>query len=168
MPLARGIALTEATPKESRPQEGPMRIEDVPLHYAGQPARGRMAADGTNWCRCCDLSISTNVRAAFCAQHTRERNTQIARMRAANRPLVAYVPVETIDEILRIKTRLMTAIGEASAEFNAMTPPPRGTWIDSLMLVSKELARAAASLNAYVDATETGRPPEPPAVLTLR
>lgn len=167
MPLAPGVPLTDATPTESRPRDGRMRMVDVPVAFVGTKAKGRKAVDGSHWCRCCDTTISTNSNAAFCAQHQTERNSQIQRLREAHQVSQVPVPVETIDSLLRIKAQLMEAIGEASAEFNRMDPPPHGSWVDKLMRASKELALSADRLREFVKAAEEQRPLQPTPVVNF-
>lgn len=139
MALAPGITLSERTPTESRPREGYIRLEDVPLLFAGRPVRGRPAPDNSQWCLCCDTTISTRANAAFCDHHRTARNTQIA---AGNRVPIAPIPIEAVEEIVRRTDAVMTALGRASASFNAMPNPPRGGWVDELMLATKNLAGA--------------------------
>jgi hypothetical protein len=142
-PLVQGLTLKPTTPPDSRPQEQPIPIEDVPLLFPRGGATGRLAPDGTNWCRCCDMTISTHAKAAFCDVHRRERNTAQQRAgRAQDRPAVAGVQVETIDVIVSRTDLLQAALGRATQEFNRMPKPPVGSWIDDLMLVAKDLTHA--------------------------
>lgn len=143
MPLPEGIRLTKSTPAESRPREPVVTMEDVPLRFpTGNPV-GRRGLDNTNWCLCCDLTISPGPRAAFCAEHRRERNTLQQRAgRGQDRPPVVGVPAEIVDTIVGKTDRLLETLGRATAEFNRMAEPPVGSWIDDLMLVAKDLSLA--------------------------
>lgn len=148
MALAPGITLTQDTPPVARPTERPIRMEDVPLVFAGQPVRGRRAPDNSQWCLCCDTTISTRANAAFCDRHRTERNTQIA---AGARVSVAAIPTDAVEEIVRRTDAVMTALGRATVRFNAMPNPPRGGWVDDLMLATKNLAGAVdGTLRPYV------------------
>jgi hypothetical protein len=118
-------------------------MEDVPLLFPDGNVRGRRAPDGTNWCRCCDTTISDHARAAFCLQHRTERNTQKQQARRAqDRPPVVGVRAEIVDTIVGRTDRLLSALGRATAEFNRLSNPPVGSWIDDLMLVAKDLSLA--------------------------
>lgn len=143
MPLPEGIRLTARTPAASRPQQPVLAMDDVPLRFPNGNPVGRRAQDNTNWCLCCDVTISPGPRAAFCADHRRERNTAHQRVgRGQDRPPVVGIPVEILDVIVSRTDRLHTALGRASAEFNRMAKPPVGSWIDDLMLVAKDLSHA--------------------------
>lgn len=145
-----------------------MRMEDVPVFFAGIKAKGRKAPDGSHWCRCCNTTISLNSRAAFCNQHQVERNSQIKRFSEAHTVNAALVPVEAIDEVLARKRKLDEALGAASAAFRAMDPPPHGSWVDRLMLASKDLTHSVERLQDFVRVAETRQPLEPPVVLDIR
>ncbi|TKJ33258.1 hypothetical protein [Blastococcus sp. CCUG 61487] len=143
MPLPEGIRLTKITPAESRPQEPIVPMEDVPLRFPNGNPLGRRAPDNTNWCLCCDLTISPGPRAAFCADHRRERNTAAQRAgRGQERPPVVAVRTEIVDTIVSKTDRLHQVIGRATAEFNRTSQPLVGSWIDDLMLVAKDLSLA--------------------------
>ncbi|WNV74452.1 hypothetical protein [Geodermatophilus sp. DSM 44513] len=143
MPLPEGVPLDRVTSAASRPEEPACAMEDVPVLFPDGDVRGRRASDGTNWCRCCDTTISTHARAAFCLQHRTERNTQIQQSRRGqDRPPVVGVRAEVVDTIVGKTDRLLAALGRATAEFNRMPNPPVGSWIDDLMLVAKDLSLA--------------------------
>jgi hypothetical protein len=143
VPLPEGIRLTPRTPEASRPQQPIVAMEDVALRFPNGNAQGRRAQDNTNWCLCCDLTISPGPRAAFCADHRRERNTAQQRAgRGQDRPPVVGVPAEIVDTIVSKTDRLLSTLGRATAEFNRMAQPPVGSWIDDLMLVAKDLSLA--------------------------
>lgn len=143
MPLPEGLRLTTRTPTESRPQQPVVAMEDVPLQFPNGNPLGRRALDNTNWCLCCDLTISAGPKAAFCADHRRERNTAAQRAgRGQDRPPVVGVPAEIVDTIVSKTDRLLLTLGRATAEFNRMAKPPVGSWIDDLMLVAKDLSLA--------------------------
>lgn len=143
MQLPEGMTLSAVTPAPSRPGDPPCPMEDVPLLFPNGDVRGRRATDGTNWCRCCDTTISTHARAAFCQQHRTERNTQQQQaLRAQDRPQVVGVPADIVDTIVAKTDRLQAALGRATAEFNRMAKPPVGSWIDDLMLIAKDLSLA--------------------------
>lgn len=145
-----------------------MRMEDVPVLFAGIRAKGRKAPDGSHWCRCCNTTISLNSRAAFCNQHQVERNSQIKRLSEAHTVNAAVVPVEAIDEVLARKRKLDEALGAAGAAFRAMNPQPHGSWVDRLMLASKDLTFSVERLQDFVRVAETQQPLEPPVVLDIR
>ena len=143
MPQPEGLTLDQVSNPASRPSEGPISMEDVPLRFPTGDVRGRRAPDGTNWCRCCDTTISDHPKAAFCLPHRTERNTQKQQARRAqDRPPVVGVPAEVIDVIVSRTDRLHTALGRATQEFNSMRNPPVGGWVDDLMLIAKDLTRA--------------------------
>jgi hypothetical protein len=143
MPLSEGRTLSPAIAAESRPQEPFCAIEDVDVLFPDGNVRGRRAPDATNWCRCCDTTISTNERAAFCATHRTARNTAQKKVdRGEDRPRVVGVRLGAIDVVVSRTDRLQEALGRATAEFNRMPKPPVGTWIDDLMLIAKDLTHA--------------------------
>ncbi|NEK86950.1 hypothetical protein GCU60_14490 [Blastococcus saxobsidens] len=143
MQQPEGLTLDQVSNPASRPTEGPISMEDVPLRFPTGDVRGRRAPDGTNWCRCCDTTISDHPKAAFCLPHRTERNTQKQQARRAqDRPPLVGVPAELVDVLVTRTDRLLTALGRATAEFNSMKPPPVGSWIDDLMLVAKDLSLA--------------------------
>lgn len=143
MPLPEGFRLTTKTPAVSRPQQPIVAMEDVPLQFPNGNPLGRRGLDNTNWCLCCDLTILSGPKAAFCADHRRERNTAQQRAgRGQDRPPVVGVPAEIVDTIVSKTDRLLQALGRATAEFNRMAQPPVGSWIDDLMLVAKDLGLA--------------------------
>lgn len=170
MPLPEGLGLTKMTSAESCPRQPIVAMEDVPLHFPDGHPVGRRGLDNTNWCLCCDLTISPGPRAAFCADHRRERNTAQQRAgRDQDRPPVVGVPAEIVDTIVSKTDRLLQAIGRATAEFNRMAQPPVGSWIDDLMLVAKDLSlavdyglRPASSQGRVSERERRGQAAEPP------
>ncbi len=143
MPLPEGSRLTKMTPAESRPQQPIVPMEDIPLYFPNGHPIGRRGLDNTNWCLCCDLTISPGPKAAFCADHRRKRNTAHQRAgRDQDRPPVVGVRAEIVDTIVGKTDRLLETLGRATAEFNRMAQPPVGSWIDDLMLVAKDLSLA--------------------------
>lgn len=143
MALPPGRDLDSGIASESRPQEPLCAVEDLPRLFPNERAKGRRALDDTNWCRCCDKTISRNENAAFCEEHKRARNTQQKQVeRSVERPARVDVPADAVDAIVRETDRLQAAIGRATAEFNRMARPPIGGWVDDLMLVAKDLTWA--------------------------
>ena len=145
MPLVEGIEMSVSVPKESRPHQHPVLMEDL-LRLApnGNPI-ARRGDDGTAWCACCDITISPHNRSAFCSTHRKERNTVLRRRARQEGPSTPRtVPSDALDQVVEAADDLLAALGRASMEFPRL-PPMVADWVDDLMLATKTLSRAIDS-----------------------
>lgn len=140
MPLDPGETLTASTPPGAHPPKPPVPIADVDLEAPSTGnLRGRRAADGTNWCLCCDTVIKPGALAVFCETHERERNTQLRRRKRTGQRS-AEVPIGLIDTIVEKTDVLAAHLGRATAYYNASGRDiSDDDWINALMLASKDL-----------------------------
>lgn len=126
-------------PDGNRPIRKPVPVRDVPLSQDRNAFGARKGRDGvTRWCYSCDTTLDRDSGLSFCNECRVIRNTMSAeRRRRDGQPVV--LQREDAAKIIADTDRVVEAITEAVLQFDRAYMS--GTWIDELMITSKDLAR---------------------------
>lgn len=145
-------------PDEHRPIRRPIPVENVPLSQDRNAFGARKGRDGvTRWCYSCDTTLDPDGGRSFCPICRVQRNTMSqSRLRAENQPV--QLRREDARKIIDSTAKVAEAITQAVLQFDRdyMTD----TWIDELMLATKELTRdVQMTLGPALDARPRSQSP---------
>lgn len=139
MPLEAGLKFErpDLIPDGSLPNRKPIPAREIPLAGDRRTFGARTGPDGTRWCFSCDTTLDSGGGRSFCQPCQVTRNG----MSQAQRRMNNAIPLtrSEAEAIVARADAVMNALARATVHFER--PYMNNTWIDRLMLATKELVR---------------------------